>query len=41
MDLVGQQDVAGLVDAELVLGVGQDQAALGREVLAAKHENEA
>ncbi len=40
MDFVGQHDAAIFVQAQLVLGVGQDQAPLGRHGLAAREQPE-
>src|ERR1051325_804134 len=40
MDLVGEDDVAGRVDAELVFGVDQDQPSLGGETPAADEQRE-
>ena len=40
MDLVGEADGSLGVDAELILGVGEDQAALGGQALAAGEERE-
>jgi hypothetical protein len=40
VDLVGKQDVAGAIDAELVLGVDEDKPALGRDLPPAREQRE-
>jgi hypothetical protein len=40
MDLVGEDDAAAFIDAELVFGIDQDKPALGGQFLPARKERQ-